>query len=681
MTSKNSLWKISLHNLKERAPMTVFCFLACFFTIFAPTLVTINELEYWEYDNLILHERMAGAFAALTPTDNVVMIVLVMLLAITMGVNAWLWNNSIRKVDFYKSLPVRESARWIYINVNSIVIFMVCLSFNILISLAVLAAKGYWVTGYVAKILTGIVMCMVLFTAVYMLTLIAQQLTGGPALAIALAVYLNTIEQIVISGTEELKDIFYDTYIFTGGDYRGFLTPLSIVRRSYNYGEQSRCIGMWQMTAVLLVQTIVYGSIAYYLYKKRASCAGNNNIAFNKTKPFLKIAVMIPGVVAFAMLFNEFDIMLFGFVCGVVVLQIVCQWILEGDFKCILKGKTALIISVLAAGGILAGFVYDISGFDAYVPVVGDVQYAEVAFDGEIYRNEYNMGREGLMRISEKECIEEIVRVVDKYVNNKPEKSDVYESSHRMFVSVTDKSGKNQRRVYEINSIDAYELYIKLYDCKEFREYEKAMFDDGIGELIGNNNAILTADYYQLKDDLGNNYGDVTLTFRADDVKEIWDCITADIEERNSEQINNSAVIGVFEARVEIPNETGVGIWENRDFVVYECDERMVDFLRNCNETYIKGIDDDVLYAEIKKYGTAKDGDILVCQITSGDNGFESVMKNILLTRYVDSDTYLDLSREDCYYITLFMKDGRKYDFVPLRKNVIDKDGTMIYSN
>ena len=66
------------------------------------------------------------------------------------------------------------------------------------------------------------------------------------------------------------------------------------------------------------------------------------------------------------MLFNEFDIMLFGFVCGVVVLQIVCQWILEGDFKCILKGKTALIISVLAAGGILAGeFAFGGSGAQA----------------------------------------------------------------------------------------------------------------------------------------------------------------------------------------------------------------------------------------------------------------------------------------------------------------------------
>ena len=369
MTSKNSYWKLSKSNFKRRIPVLVLGFLLCFLLI--PVIMYFQcasyaqGIEYYEYEYIV--QSLVRALALGGYLQDAIVIALAIAFAITGNA----WNNSQKKNDFYMSLPVKENTRFAYIHVNSFIGFLICFVCNIILANLVVAGFGFYEKAFTVATLYSIMIHSLEFGAVYMVVVIAQYLTGNSVFAICGTAVLSVFEPVMRMLIDTFRDLCYKTSVNTFFDLpeymcANFTSPVSgaleaheSVSRLYNdFYVVGNYSDIWSGVVKLLIQIVAYTAIAFFIYNKRPAQAGNKNIVFEKSKPFIKAIIMIPATLTAVILVMESlkdrSVPAFvGMIITIVILHIVLQFSIEGDFAAVKKGWISTIVAGSCVGVIV----------------------------------------------------------------------------------------------------------------------------------------------------------------------------------------------------------------------------------------------------------------------------------------------------------------------------------------
>lgn len=710
MTSRNSFWKFSKWNFKKRAWALVLLFVIWFFAlpvaVFSKAGTMIQGLQQspqslekqleWTV-NLIVNRSITGS--GLYGVFAVAM-------GIFLALQGFSWNNHQSRVDMYKSVPVKENTRFWYINFNSFLIFILSFGINMILANISAAVWGVWRGQFLVVSVFSFFMHLLLFASAYFVTLIAQMLTGNIALGFCGASVLLLIEPACFFLGRNLMSLFYETYVGRGlyeTLSQGIFSPLSLYIGLYKsvsmknmaFADIGNYGGIWKYIIIFLIQIVLYGSIAFILCRKRPAQTGGKTMIFPKTKPVIKCIIMILGSLAFGIFLAGFDERakawygFFGVICGLLILQAVLQMIMEGDIKEVLKGKGVFGIAAAAALAVFAVFVFDLTGFDSYLPEEEKMEsFAFVRANDYCYYfyDENKVSQSSRENLLENMSIEdeEAARILLAELKQAIESDDYYykddnekdaegekavpgdmETAAALYEDGDDRepvlikfhltNGKEVVRSYYLPLWRIRKCYCYLYDLEEYKEDVYSALQEYVAnEFLNPDNHNYA--YYRAYPFLASS---VDNTKDPALVQKLFLAMQSDLRNRTSEDVMATAPVGELNFSTDYKNNTGSrNIY--LDLPVYEADEETIALLEESGWLRLDGIDNErISVIRVYQYQTDDSDDRRkVLEIKQGDPLFEPVMEAFCLSERLNDVVDSGAFTKKGYYMEVETMDG-----------------------
>lgn len=648
MTSKNSFWKYSIWNLKKRSWILTLSSALSLFSLPIFTYLSVSGLasDYWQIQNKTTDDYNELVYAILnTNFYSVLPFIIAVVLGIFMAIQSFAWINKRQKVDMYKSVPVKESSRFLYIHLNSLFIYAVPFALCLLASnLIVLGYRVYNIVFAKASFIIFLV-CVLTFLSVYMLVLIAQLLTGNMILAFFGGLFLLFVEPACRLSVFMFQDNFLDTFYNIVGTSafisKNITSPVlaglscflsfrnSIFNEAFSFRYYRWGLGLISdnlyYVVLLLLQIAIYTGVAYWLYKKRAAQTGGKAIVFAKAIPILKIIIIFTislGVgVLMAMAGNYYNnaIMygLVGIILAAVLMHLILGGIIEGDFNAAMKKTVkSLPASLLACGlscFIFFVYAFDLFGFDTYLPKVDELAgfsfvrpddpALNVVWD-EVYEGETKLN------ISDEHAKEVLLTVLQDAMQREQytgknyfgentlrsvrdefgiDSNLVYRDEDRcesVYVTYYLKNGKTKERRYCLLPTDARKIYASFYATSDYKDVANPFNKEYVMDMIKDSDTEKQI-IYTSYDFESLTQSDHQKRFSQEEVEALAEAAKADINDRTYEDLITKAPVGMITFGFRNPNEepkqwdTSSYTYYGANMVVYESDERTASLLKS----------------------------------------------------------------------------------------------------
>ncbi len=349
-------------------------------------------------------------FCDVMSLGNVPVMLVICGLALVNGIQGMMYLHSRMQLDVYGALPVRRTKLFNACYLNGILIF--ALPYIVMYWLTVLFVKP-GIRGLVTgpMLLYGaasVLIVIVFYTAIYSLVVLAAVLTGNTVVAIMGAGVLTLFGSLYYGVHYWFRQTFFASW-YEGYSYQSpteilaYTSPVSALvllveetakliykESGVGFGE-----GILKYTAIYLAVSVILYLICRRLVAIRPSEAAGRAMAFKKTKPFIKVFITLPAALMAAMLF--FDISsskagwyIFGLAAGLVIAHAVTEIIYEFDFKACIRGLGSLAVTAVLAAAVSAVYIFDLCGYDTYIPETEKVSSAGFAAEGIHSRLDYN---------------------------------------------------------------------------------------------------------------------------------------------------------------------------------------------------------------------------------------------------------------------------------------------------
>lgn len=687
MISKNSFWKYSAWNFKKRLWTFALCMTAWFFMMPVALFVetgtlmrgyNVEQLErnYGWFRYNIVNDRIAGGgwYGAA-----------VIVMAVFLALHGFAWMNQQNKVDMYKSVPVKSAARFWYISLNSLLIFLVSFGGNLVLANAAASIKGIWSQIFFEASAVSFFMHLHLFLACYFVVLIAQCLTGNVVLGFFGGVILLGLEPMCCSLKREMMDIFFHTHIYMGDLFesfgKGIFSPVGAYIRMYKtisekwlgFANEANFGEAWVFIVLMLVQILVYGAAAYVLYQKRPAQVGGKTIIFSRLKPVIKFVIMVVGSLCLGVLMASFNsdtavwYGFFGAVCGLLVLQVILQTIMEGDFRESIRGKASFTAALVITLVVYFGFAMDITGYDTYLPKAEKVESLAFARGGDyvysfvdekgiyVTADEYLLDN---MRITDEAAIGQVLSVLQNeiesgeyYYQDKPGvepsaqelleygKTQEYrfeddDQREEVYVKFCLAGGREVVRSYYLKKAAVRECFAEVYELPEYKEAVYTILNDRTALRLFTRNNLPTVCYYAYNFDSQSERSESLELTRA-----LFDALKEDVAKRSLETVTNQAPVGsldfsAFPEKYMENYEYDPGKKQyNLSMPVYEEDEATIALLKEIGWYQEPGVKVEEV-AMITVYQMIYEGEDVVARktlhINPGEPLFEQVAEDLL---------------------------------------------------
>lgn len=712
MTSRNSFWRFSRWNFKKRIWTFVLCWVVWFFvlpvTVFSQAGSMIQFLERAGINEALLGEQTERIIISIMNgaiPGRGLYGVLTAIMGIFLALQGFAWNNYQSRVDMYKSVPVKEAERFWYINFNSLLIFFLSFGVNMVLANISAAVWKVWDGRLLMVSLFSFLMHLLLFISAYFVTLIAQSLTGNIALGFFGSCILMFVEPACYLLKTNIMSLFYDTYAGQGiydALMKGVFSPVSVyvglyksVSRKYegfvNMGNYGR---IWIYIIMFLIQIGIYGGAAYFLYRKRPAQTGGKSMVFPKTKPVVKCVIMILGSLAFGIFMARLDDVhkmwygLFGVFCGLLILQVILQTIMEGDFKEALKGRLSFGAAAVIAFAVFMVYALDLTGFDRYLPKEEKVEsfafvrpndYCHDYYDeNQLARNAHDYLLDN-MRIEDKEAKRLLFAMLKQAIDN----DDYYrhddnvgeeagkqavetEGQQGLYEDGTEKEyiwvkfrladGREVLRNYYLNLERIRSCYYYLYDLPEYKEIVYSILTDHIAdEFMDEENDIYA--YFRSYPHSLTIKEENTRDFQY--VKELLSAIQSDLRNRNSRTIMSQAPVGELNFATHYESVLGGNERSIRISVpVYEDDKETIRILEENGWLYPSHIDKgNIRLMRVYQY---YDDSISrkMLEIKPGDELFDGVAEDLCISERLNHVVDIGTFIKNDYYVEVETIDG-----------------------
>jgi len=527
MTSRNSFFNLLKEDLHRRLWTLILSSLVFFGTfVVAFTMVIQNYVGRYSrasygLTNAEFVERVSNNlcddFYAFWPWFMIVAIVG----AVICGMNGFAYLHSRKQMDFYHSLPVKREMIFSVRLVNGILIYAVPYLAGLLYTYLLCVIYGVMTWDIFFCGLFMFVLHLMGYLVIYLGVILAMMLTGKPVIAFFGICVINLYAPAVYALGITLRETFFVTSYGGSVDIETAITAtrwLSPV--SYYVGlimdviEAETTKGFWLHILLFMLFTAVLTIASLWLYKKRASEKADTAMAFKVTEPVIRVMISVPvGVMAGLMFYAiQYDYgwstSIFWLVFGGLLGGFLCHGVMEalynGDIKKCLSHKIQMAATMVLAAVIPLAFLFDIFGYDSYLPEKKDIKNMavisnELRFGGSYYEKDgwvspvnYALNH---MEIEEFDAMYELAELLsDEAGKNRTERffgysnyyvtsADAYYAGGAEKTSYTDfiirytlKDGSEVIRSYEYNYYAVMELLKQIYNDKEYKQVVNPAF-------------------------------------------------------------------------------------------------------------------------------------------------------------------------------------------------------------
>lgn len=464
-------------------------------------LIGIDTLEIY-YDTLTIPEKINNIIQFVSFGSGYGMIALI---AFSIGYAfvcyRYLYSRS--QVDFYHSIPIEKKTMYGVFASTAIVPFFLIDTLIFIANLAILSANNMLVKYSFITALSTYIYTIVVFVFLFSIATIAIMITGQFLTGI-----LGTIALLTAPSLFDDLFILYRSYCYqtnyNSADFSwiGFVLE-PIVSVSSLKPQVTNGIAMF---IVFIVEAVLLFLLGLFLFVKRPSEGAHKSVCYRGLYPFIRIpfvvGVALSGGIYVAFLAASLGAVWFwiSLVISGIIAHALVNGIIYADIKKAMKDIIQLAVALVVAIGIAIFFIYDISGYDRYIPKEDDIEYASISFQGihddmsnylikedaAGYSVEYidtTSYRLGKMKTSDIASVRELALLgVDKLnpVKSAIERntiittgytsSDDYTAINYYVIKFHLKSGKDVYRMYSANMDDTYDLTEKIYNTSEYKD-------------------------------------------------------------------------------------------------------------------------------------------------------------------------------------------------------------------
>ena len=282
-----------------------------------------------------------------------------------------------RQVNFYHSQPIHRTR--LFINRYSIgfVMNMVLLLIMLGVSLLMIAMYGLSDALSFGGIVRHIGNILLLSLASYSISVLAGQLTGTVLTHLAIMLVMHFAMPLAAVIVAYMGEIFFATFntvfpmaTLNFSPFCAMFALLSNYSTRYLMELTAPAMGT-AMTVTLLAIGIGFAVLSWTLYQKRPSEATGKSLIYPITEPFVKAYLMFVAALGCGFVFYAVGnqaFFYFGVIAFAVLTHMVCQVIIEHDFKAIFhQMKQCAVITVLICA-VVGVARFDLMGYDRYLP-------------------------------------------------------------------------------------------------------------------------------------------------------------------------------------------------------------------------------------------------------------------------------------------------------------------------
>lgn len=517
MTSKRSFINTLKEDLKRRIWPLALSIVGFFFALPVLALIKVQDhLSSYEALRDTLPQLQYSFVRFTIGPESGFALSGLMIMAVLNAMHGMKYLHSKQEADFYGSIPVLRTSKFSAAYLNGILIAVIPYIVMQLFAAALGASNGL-VTG--AGFLYGVQTMFIYISAyilIYTFIVLAAVLTGHGAVTVAAAGVLMFGLEIYAAFLDGYGTTFFISKYSSYSDYT-YLSPVTVLGKmivsnetkyadpsQYRYPAQSFVIA-----AVFLILAAVLYALTRSLIKLRPAESAGRAMAFEASKPFIKVFIMIPTALAFGVFFPSisdsvtYGWLIFGLIVGIVLSHAVIEIIYEFDFKACVKHLPSAVIAAVIVALTACFFVLDPTGYDTKLPAEGSIESSALYIPGiNSERYDYRYNYDGFTE-SEEERIMRDMRLTDtesvytlakagtefakanrmrrnardmEYDRVEPDGSNYTEIS----VNLRLRSGRQFRRTYYVDLNDSTNLNAlkQIYDTDAYKNAEYYILSD-----------------------------------------------------------------------------------------------------------------------------------------------------------------------------------------------------------
>ena len=629
MTSKNSFFNLLKEDFRRRLWTFILASLVFFGTfVVAFTMVLQNYMDWYRSSEggLSRAEKVSQALCADFYSFYPWFMAVAVVGAVICGITGFAYLHSRKQMDFYHGLPVKRETIFAVRFVNGILIFAVPYLVGLLYTFLLSAVFGVMTTDILSCGLYWFVVHLMGYSMIYLSTVLAMLLTGKMVIGFFGACVINAYAPAIYALIILLKETFFVTGY--GGsameerflDVTGWLSPFcyylnTVVRLDSPEGA------LWKELLGFVPAAAVLIAAAIWVYKKRASEKAGISMSFKATEPVIRIMISVPvgivvGFLFYAMQYS-FDSavfwLAFGGLLGAFLAHGIIEALYQGDIRKCLSHKVQLLCTMVLAMAIPLMFMYDVFGYDSYLPKKQDIKSMAVASsdlrfsgayyaeDGYISAQKYALKKMEVTNIDAMYALAEILAKdagenrESKFFNNYVV-YDTEEPVHysNFIIRYTLKDGSEVLRQYDYNFYKVTELLAQIYQDKEFKKATHPVF-----ALLEHNRQLKSLECY------APSTG-VTVKLERN-VDRILQTYAEEVLDLTFQELQTTGAIGELTVWFEIQTESSK-YEDATTFLVYPSMKRTIALLAE-QGYYFQGVQDavNVEAVTIYYYGSANE--------------------------------------------------------------------------
>ena len=325
--------------------------------------------------------------------------ILVVLIAIAFAFQGFSYVFESNKIDFYLSQPTTRGQRIKKNYFNAITTFILMyLSVNI-VALLLAAILGAVNGAVIVAVLYETVKAIVLFFAIYNITVLAIMLSGTPLISMLVLAFFMAVTTAFGYELKALKNIFFatyanrDTYGIIGSPLFDRVTVLRLVNDLKLNSTNIACfdtLNKWiDMTVDYEIDILITGMIAFALVIlvsrfRKAEHAGKT-ICYRPFRWLVKVISCVLLGIGCGVVFYEMNyymwyssrfvtIMFAVMLMAVIITGCVIEVLFDGNIRSVFKGMAQNVMALAIVSLIFIVFRGDLIGYDSYIPSASKVE-------------------------------------------------------------------------------------------------------------------------------------------------------------------------------------------------------------------------------------------------------------------------------------------------------------------
>lgn len=425
-----------------------------------------------------------------------------------------------KQVDFYHSLPIsRVKLFWANYAAGAAAALLPWLA-NLLLTLIIMTALGAGPYLDSALLFAGIGGHVLCFLAIYSLTVLAMLLTGHRLVGGLLGLVFLGFAPLALVLFTWLGEKFYPTWYCNLINWDWWLAHsspaaryISLLTGDYQYGRLS--VGDIY-TLLALIGAVLFSCL--FFYARRPSETASRALAFPASRivfkyPLMLLAMAGMGVALYEIGDSSWVWYMIGAGLGGIILSQMVEIINVFDFRAIKTRLLPLLISLALFCSVSLLGIYDVTGYNDFVPEADQVTQVEIVLPGLDIANDYLLNsygsndgqRQAQLRylditeagrlergaLTSRESISAAVKIARLLVQqrNAPDNVEIDRDRSRTgaYIRYTLNDGTVKTRAYTINEIYVTDIAAELdaiYAEERFRQGQYSLFSYPADQVV-----------------------------------------------------------------------------------------------------------------------------------------------------------------------------------------------------